>query len=42
MLMHGNYDEENKLCYVIIIDKMTLCLNPLWTSHPKVILIRKR
>jgi len=27
MFMHANYDEENKLCYVIVIEKMTLCLN---------------
>jgi len=30
-----------KTNYVIVIE-MILCLNPLWTSHCKVILRRKR
>jgi len=39
MFMHANYEEENKL-YCYCFGKMTLCLNPLWTSRFKVILRR--
>jgi len=32
MFMHANYDEE--INYVmLLLCKMTLCLNPLWTSR---------
>jgi len=29
MFMHANYDEENKLCNVIVLEKMILCLNSI-------------